>query len=122
MSGDAIAAEVAQALREVAVEVGNGEFLVTLTQTASAPANPWDTDVSTDTATQIPAMVSDYPQSMIDGTLIQQDDRRVMLAATGPQPSTADTLTIGGKVHRIISVRSTTPSGVPLYYECQARV
>lgn len=122
MSGAQIALEVAAALQEVARDVGDGEFLVTLTQTASAPANPWDVDASTDTATQLPAMISDFPQSMIDGTLIQQGDRRVMIAATGPVPSTADTLTIGGKVHRIINVRSTTPSGVPLYYEIQARV
>lgn len=122
MSGAQIAIEVAAALQEVAREVGDGEFLVTLTQTASAPVNPWDADASTDTATQIPALVRDYPQSMIDGTLIQQNDRRVMIAATGPTPSTADTLTIGGVVHRIINVRSTTPSGVPLYYEVQARV
>lgn len=122
MSGAQIALEVAAALQEVARDVGDGEFLVTLTQTASAPANPWDADASTDTATQLPAMISDFPQSMIDGTLIQQGDRRVMIAATGPTPTTADTLTIGGKVHRIINVRSTTPSGVPLYYEIQARV
>lgn len=122
MSGASIAAEVAQALREVAVDVGDGEFLVTLTQKASAPVNPWDADSSTDTETELPALVQMFPMSMIDGTLIQMNDRKVMVAATGPVPKTADTLTIAGVVHRIINVRSTTPSGVPLYYEIQARV
>lgn len=121
MSGVSIAAEVAAALSEVAADVGAGAFTVTLTQSSGEPANPWDTDTSTDAATAINAVVQEYPQSMIDGTLIRQSDRRVMMAATGPKPTTADTLTIDSVVYEIVSVRETSPSGVALYYEVQAR-
>lgn len=121
MTSLSIAAEVASALREVAGEVGNGEFLVTLKQASNAPANPWETG-GTVTETELPAIVSDFPLTMIDGTLIQVGDRRVMIAATGPKPTTADTLEILNTDYRIISVREAGPSGVALYYMVQARV
>jgi hypothetical protein len=123
VSGASIAAEVANALREVASDVGNGEFLVTLVQGQANPQTPWDGGYYGEPETfELPAIVSDFPQSMIDGTLIQQGDRRVMLAATGPKPSTADRLNILGTVYRIISVREAGPSGVALYYFAQCRV
>lgn len=129
MSGFQIAAEVAQALTEVAADVGTGEFLVTLKRPSIAPTNPWDAGAGLDGSgaypfdeTELPAIVSDFPLTMIDGTLIQQGDRRVMLAATGPKPSTADRLDILGVEYRIISVRETGPSGVALYYMVQCRV
>lgn len=122
MSGAQIASEVAQALGDVARDVGDGSFSVTLIQKAGAPVNPWDANTGTTVTTELPALVQDYPQSMIDGTLIQQNDKRIMLSATGPKPTTADTLTIGNVVHRIISVRSTAPSGVAMFYQVQARV
>jgi len=120
MNGASIATQVANALREVATDVGTGEFLVTLIRPAPA-SNPWDS-AGTETKIELPAIVSDFPLTMIDGTLIQQGDRRVMIAATGPKPLTADKLDILGTVHRIISVREAGPSGVALYYFAQCRV
>jgi len=122
MSGDAISREVDAALREVARDVGDGEFLVTLQVQSGVPVNPWDAPSGTLTESELPAMVSDFPATMIDGTLIQQGDRRVMVSARGPKPTTADNLVIADVVHRIVSVRETGPSGVPLYYIVQARV
>lgn len=121
MSGASIAAEVAVALTEVASDVGDGEFVATLTRTNSAPVNPWDTDSSTTETFDIPALVQMYPRDMIDGTLIRAEDRKVMLAANGEKPTTADTLTISGADYEIMKVDETAPSGVPLYYEVQAR-
>ena len=129
MSGAAIAAEVAAALREVANDVGEGEFLVKLLRPSILPENPWDFGAGEDSSGaypfdefDLPAIVSEFPQTMVDGTIIQQGDRRVMLAATGPKPTTADRLKIAGVTYRVISVRETGPSGVPLYYFVQARV
>jgi hypothetical protein len=129
MSGAAIAAEVAAALREVANDVGEGEFLVKLLRPSILPENPWDFGAGEDSSGaypfdefDLPALVSYFPQSMIDGTLIQVGDRRVMVSARGPKPTTADRLVIGAVTYRIISVRETGPSGVALYYVCQARV
>jgi hypothetical protein len=122
MSGAQIAAEVNAALLEVAVDVGDGEFLVTLQEPTAAPANPWDAPGGSPVQTELRAMVTDYPQTLIDGTLIQQNDRRVMLSAVGPKPSTADRLVILGVSYRIINVQETGPSGTALYYVVQARV
>lgn len=119
MSGASIAAEVQAALQEVATEVGSGEFVVTLIRTAQA-ANPWDAAGAT-TETDIPAMVQEYPINLIDGTLIRQGDRKVMMSATGLVPTTADTLRISGKEYAIVMVKPYEPSGVPLYIEVQAR-
>ena len=94
---------------------------MTLVQASGEPSNPWDTDVSTDTETQINALVQNYPRGLIDGTLIQQNDRKVLLSATGSRPTTADTLEVEGVSHAIVSVREIAPSGVALYYEVQAR-
>jgi hypothetical protein len=122
MSGDAIAREVDAALREVARDVGDGEFVVTLQTPTGTPANPWDAPTGAPVSTELPALVQVYPQSMIDGKLIQQGDRRVMVSALGPKPTTADRLVIQSVTHRIISVEETGPSGVALFYEVQARV
>lgn len=121
MSGASIAAEVAAALQEVATEVGDGEFLVTLTQDSGEPANPWDTDTSTETETELFALVQSYSANLIDGTLIRAGDKKVMLPATDPKPTTADTLTILGKEYAIISVGTLMPSGVALFHTVQAR-
>ena len=42
MSGSQIAAEVAAALREVARDVGDGAFIVTLLRGPDEPETPWD--------------------------------------------------------------------------------
>jgi len=122
MSGASIAAEVAQALAEVANDVGDGNFVVTLKQVASPPVNPWDAPAGAPTETELPAVIGMYARSQIDGTIIQQGDRRVLIASQGVTPSTADTLEISGTDYRIINVEEIAPSGVPIYFECQARV
>lgn len=122
MSGADIAREVAAALREVAGEVGDGEFLVTLKTPTGGSATPWGGVAPSVTEQEIPAMVSSYPASMIDGTLIRATDKRVMIAAeNGGVPTTAATLEISGVNHEIVSVDTLSPSGVALYYIVQAR-
>lgn len=121
MSGQSIAQEVSAALSEVAQEVGDGSFAATLIQPATQPENPWDPPAGTPTETSLSAMVQNYPRGLIDGTLIRADDRKVMLGATGPRPTVADKLRISGTEYAIVSVREESPSGVPVFYECQCR-
>lgn len=121
MSGASIAAEVAAALREVARDVGAGQYVVTIIRTTDPRANPWDSGSSTTAETDLPAMVSDYAQSMIDGTLIRQGDKRVLMDATGLEPTTADQMRVNGLVYQIVNVMPYKPSGVALYHECQVR-
>lgn len=120
MSGASIAAEVDAALASLAPELGSGAFSIVLVRPASRD-NPWDAE-GADTEFTLNGNVQRYPHSMVDGTLIKSEDRRVMISATGERPTSADKLRIGGTDHRIISFDELSPQGVPLYYEIQARV
>lgn len=119
MSGQAIALEVAAAMDEVAVAVGDGAFPITLRQSA-AVTNPWDASGSA-TEYTLKGFVQDYPRSQIDGTLIRQEDRRVFVASNGQRPLVNDRLVIAGVAYAVVNVREVAPAGVALYYECQAR-
>jgi len=122
VSGASIAAEVDAALQSLAPELGSGAFSIELLQTTGEPENPWEADTSAITATVVAGNVQMYPRAIIDGTLIQTDDRKVMLAATGPRPTTADRLRIGGVEHKIINVDELAPQRVPIYYIVQVRI
>ncbi|MEW4469009.1 hypothetical protein AB1K62_14375 [Parasphingorhabdus sp. JC815] len=121
MTGYSIAREVAAAFDEVAKEVGDGSFVLTLIQPATQPQNPWDPPAGEPTETSLSGIVQNYPLGLIDGTLIRSEDRKVMLDATGPRPAVSDKLRIGGIEYAFISIREEAPSGVPVYYECQCR-
>jgi len=121
MSGAQIAGEVARAISEAVSEVGEAGFGATLIVAGAPPLNPWDAPGPPPTEYPLTALVLEYPRSMIDGTIIQAEDRRVMIAATGPRPTTADGLRVGGVTYRIVGVRDIAPGGAPLYYELHCR-
>lgn len=121
MSGASIAAEVAAALNDVAGEVGDGSFAVTLVRSTGGET-PWDRLNATEQTFQLPAAVFEYKHSQIDGTIIRMGDRRVMVGAEGERPTTADLMRIGETDYSIIKIEEFAPSGVPLYYQCQVRV
>lgn len=121
MSGAFIAAEVDAALREVAGDVGSGSFTVTIKRTDGGSSTPWGGVESTVIEFEAPAMVSMYPKALVDGTLIRTEDRRVFLSATGVAPTVDDKASFDGCDYSILNVTPYAPSGVPLYYELQAR-
>lgn len=127
MSGSQIAAEVFQALVEVAKDVGDGEFTVTLRKPPAPQEAPWDTPSGSETGHELPALVSTYSMTtratayQKDGTLIMADDRKVVLPSTGVVPTPDDKLIIGGHAYRIMSVNEAAPSGVTLYYVLHCR-
>lgn len=121
MTGAAIAAEIDAALREVAIDVGAGDYAVTLVQPAPLPANPWDAPSGAAVEHEVAAMLSRYPKSMIDGSLIRATDKRMMLSATGPVPETSWRAVVAGVSYAILTVTPYQPAGVPLYIECQLR-
>lgn len=120
MTGTAIAAEVAAALAEAAGAVGNGAQ-ATLIRPGAQPVNPWDAPGGAPTTQPVWAIAEAYRQDMIDGTLIRAEDRRVMIEAVTPAPTTADRLTIGGVEYEIVRVDPEAPAGVALYFVCQCR-
>ncbi len=121
MSGASIASEVTIALASLASEVGDGVFDVAIIRPTGDPAQPWLAPTSSDTIPVV-ANVQMYSRNLVDGTLIQAGDRKVMIAADGPVPTTADKLRIAGKDYSIVNVEPYEPQGVALYYIVQARV
>lgn len=120
MSGEDLAAEVAAALREAGAAVGDGALLATLTRTPQK-VNPWDAAPADPTTHSVAVVVAAYSTGQVDGTLIQAQDRRVLIEAAGVSPAAHDMLTIGGVVYNIITVATLAPGGVDLMYEAQCR-
>lgn len=122
MTGASIAAEIEAALGEVARDVGDGAYAITLCEPLTGPTTPWSgTSVTPGATHEVPAMIGRFARNMIDGTLIRATDKRVMIAGTAPKPLTSWTVTIDEQVHAIVNVMEMAPAGVPLYYEVQAR-
>lgn len=121
MSGAQIAAEVNAALAEASIATGAGTYTVILLEPAAQPTNPWDTPAGEPTQHEVNAVISDYPLSMIDGTLIRQGDKRIMLSATMVAPKVNWRVISSGVNYAILSVREIGPGGMALYYQVQAR-
>lgn len=127
MSGASIQTEVDTALKSLASELGSGLFPITLLREVNADDTPWERtargdQIAAPTEFSLAGNVEMYPRSMIDGTLIQSEDRRMMVSAKGERPTTADRLRIGETEYRIILIEEFAPQGVPLFYLVQARV
>lgn len=121
MSGSQIAAEVAAGILEAATELSDGGFSLSIIRTAGTQTSPWGLPTGTVTEIPVTGIVTEYPQKMIDGTLIRAGDRMVTLAATGTVPTVADKIKVGSDIYNIVMVKPLSPAGVDLMYEIQCR-
>lgn len=121
IAGVDIAKTVAKA---VAPLLQGTEFAMTLTRVTPGVRGP---DVTagtnpTETAHTCKGVVSDYAVGQIDGTIIKQGDRRIVILAGTIAPAAVpvpnDKLTVEGRTYRIVDVRRDP---VAATYECQAR-
>lgn len=98
---------------------GQPATLITMTATGGDPWNP----VTSESETPVTVAVFDFKNSDVDGTLIQQNDKRVYLSTNGLSavPETGNKLEVGGVRHEIISVSPLAPGGVDVRYELQVR-
>lgn len=79
-------------------------------------------DPATDTENAAYAVEDGYKADEIDGTMVQQDDRRYWVPASGlSEPRTIDRLTDGSDSLAIISCKRIAPGSVVLLYEVQCR-
>lgn len=63
-----------------------------------------------------------YTQREVDGTLIQQGDRRILIAPTlGTTPQSGDVVTLGAKRLEVVNSKPLQPAGVVVLHEVQAR-
>lgn len=102
---------------------GKGTTL-TLTRRTSGSYDPATGAATVTEATYtITAAVLDYPQRVIDGTRIQQGDKKVLVSAEGltVEPDVDDLLTIASVFHTIVRARKISPSGENVLWELQVR-
>lgn len=93
----------------------------TLRRTTAGAYNPaTGTSAVTVTELETVAVVFDYEQKYIDGTLIKQGDK---LAYLDPSfaPAQGDEFTWQGVTYQVVSYKATSPAGVPVLYEAQLR-
>lgn len=68
------------------------------------------------------AVVIDYDQKMIDGTLIRAGDKRVYMSVIGVGlPLAADLFVWQTVTYTVMTVKPLAPAGVGVLYEIQAR-
>jgi len=105
-----------------------GQFgrTVTLSRpSTSAPTYDPATGISTpDTpATYAAAAVLlDYAQRDIDGTLVQQGDQRCLMSpSVAVAPTTSDDVVVGTVTYSVKRVVKVAPAGTPVLYDLQLR-
>lgn len=76
--------------------------------------------VLSELAVPVYALCSDYNVGEIDGTLIQVDDKKYLLAAD-IAPSVNDMIQDGDRRLSIIRIKEEKPGNSTVYYEVQAR-
>lgn len=68
------------------------------------------------------AVVIDYPEAMIDGTLIQTNDLQVFVSPVGVvEPKASDLFIWQGEQFVIVKHKELAPAGVNVLYEWQVR-
>lgn len=110
----ATAAEVAAALDEVG-------FTATLTRPGAPTGPSYDPTPGTPTTHALRVMQDSLGLGLIDGTTIRAGDLRLMCAAEGIRPTTADRVTVAGVSYAIVRCEPYAPGGVDLFYELLLR-
>lgn len=96
---------------------------VSMSRVTPGAYNPETGQTATTTTTQtVLAVVIDYPQKFIDGTLIRQGDRKALVSAVGSTaPIAGDTFTWGGSPLVVVEAKTLGPAGTAVLYTLQVR-
>lgn len=97
---------------------------MTLTKRTSGTYDPATGAATVTEATySVTGAVFDFPAAVIDGTLIQQGDKKVLISVLGlsVEPDADDSLTIGGTAHQIVQVKKLSPAGTTVLWTLQVR-
>lgn len=74
------------------------------------------------TSQTVLAVVLDFPQSYIDGTLIRAGDRKVLVSAMGTTaPQAGDTMAWEGQKLVVVNAKKLGPAGPAVLYTLQVR-
>lgn len=112
------------ALRTSAVVANLRKFGTAVTYTSYSDSYDVSTGANTRTGTDTTAyaVVGAFKMSAVDGELVQQRDKRLLIAEI-PEPAAGDAVTVAGTTYRVISHRAIEPDGsTAVLYELQVRV
>lgn len=115
-------AAVAQRL----IDENGRDITITLKDRAAAnPSEPWRANGSSDTVVgPVRAVVVPYSTQDVDGTLVQREDKRALVAALDVDPSVLenfDLVTDGSDVWRVVASRIVNPGDTRVIYALQLR-
>ena len=97
---------------------------LTLTKKTSGAYDPATGAAAvTSTTYGVIGAVFDFPARAIDGTIIQQGDKKAIIAARSLSvvPDITDSLTVKGIAHQIVNVKALEPAGTTVIYTLQIR-
>lgn len=107
---------------------GKGQ-VITLTRQTSGAYDPATGAATVTTTTQNGyGAIFDYGNKNIDGTLIKQGDKQLLLSAVNAAgtaltaPALNDTVTIGGVVYTFVQpLKTIAPAGTTVLFDCNLR-
>lgn len=96
-------------------ETGGGDSTNSLTPVLGASSEPADFPCT--------LVIVDYTQQERAGSLIEQTDRKALIATKGLtiEPTNDDALVVGGDEYQIVSVMPLAPGAVTVLWEAQVR-
>ena len=119
--------EMADVALELIAEFGQAGTLTSVTEGEYDPVTGFGTDPVTLTQTG-QLVLLDYTAQEAGiinaaGSLVQQGDKKIMLAAKGLdwEPTMTTTIDAGGFTWAITGIKATNPAGTPLLYEIHGR-
>lgn len=114
--------DLADTVTELLSEFGDVAAIVRhATDSAYDPATGETSTGTVSTDTACVAAVFDYPDKLIDGSLIQVGDRQALVNVTGLDPLVTDKFSWQGDLYSIVNVKQLAPAGVDVMYELQVR-
>jgi hypothetical protein len=113
-------AEIAEAAKELITEFGLACTLTKKTAGTNDGVTGTITGATTTTHT-VNAVVDNYANSLLDGTLIKRGDK-LLYIESDVQPLIGNTISIGSVAHKVINVETIAPGGTVVLYQAQVRV
>ena len=78
------------------------------------------TEPTSETVTAF-GVITNYSSALVDGSIIQKGDNRLLVEAEKTIPQTVQSVTIGGTTYQVITVQRISPGGVDIMYQIQVR-
>lgn len=96
---------------------------VTYTQVTAGTFDPTTNTVTgaSETDTTIKAVITDFDESQIDGTIIQRKDKQVLITADVVTPKLEDKITDGSVTYQIVNINQIAPGDIVMLYKLQVR-